>query len=77
MDGSKKLASSDATAVVAREFEPTRIERELLAQTFDLLCKQTTATKEASAIPSAMSEEATCSTTNQAAEAHVVGRRVA
>ena len=38
MDETKRLGSRSMTAVVQRQFEPARIERDLLAQTFDLLC---------------------------------------
>ena len=37
MDDMKMPARNDATSLVARDFEPTRIERQLLARAFELL----------------------------------------
>ena len=37
MDDSWMQARSDATAMVARDFEPVRIERQLIARAFDLV----------------------------------------
>lgn len=37
MDGLNKQPDNAAIAIVARDFEPTRIEQELLARTFDLV----------------------------------------
>jgi len=39
MDDSLRQAGNDAIAMVARGFEPVRIERQLLARAFDLVCK--------------------------------------
>lgn len=39
MDELRKLASRDVIARVARDFEPVRIERQLLARAFDLACE--------------------------------------
>ncbi len=39
MDDLRMPAWSDATAMVARDFEPTRIERQLLVRAFELLCE--------------------------------------
>lgn len=39
MDDSSKQAGNDAMAIVARSFEPARIERQLLAHVFDLVCE--------------------------------------
>ncbi len=39
MDGLQKQDGEGATAVVARGFEPVRIERQLLARVFDLVCE--------------------------------------
>jgi hypothetical protein len=38
MDGSRKRDSSGMIALVVRQFTPSRIERQLLAQVFDLVC---------------------------------------
>ena len=40
MDDSQKQARGDATAMVSREFEPVRIERQLLVRAFDLVYEQ-------------------------------------
>ena len=38
MDGSLNNAGSATTARVARQFRPSRIERQLLTQVFELVC---------------------------------------
>ena len=38
MDDSHKRGSNQVIALVARQFVPSRIERQLLAQVFDLVC---------------------------------------
>ena len=38
MDDSRKTGSSRVIALVVRQFAPSRIERQLLAQVFDLVC---------------------------------------
>ena len=37
MDDTRMHARNDATSQVARDFQPTRIERQLLARAFELL----------------------------------------
>lgn len=39
MDSTALTTGADATAVIARDFEPVRIERQLLAHAFDLVCE--------------------------------------
>ena len=41
MDDMRMHARNDATSLslIARDFEPTRIERQLLARAFELLCE--------------------------------------
>jgi len=39
MDDSPRQASKGAIAMVARGFEPVRIERQLLARAFELVCE--------------------------------------
>lgn len=39
MDDSRVQACNDATAMVTRGFEPVRIEQQLLARAFDLVCE--------------------------------------
>jgi hypothetical protein len=38
MDGSSKHGGKAMTAMVVRQFTPSRIERQLLAQVFELVC---------------------------------------
>ena len=40
MDGSFNRAGNAMAALVVRQFTPSRIERQLLAQVFDLVCDQ-------------------------------------
>jgi hypothetical protein len=40
MDGSLNCAGNAMAALVVRQFAPSRIERQLLAQVFDLVCGQ-------------------------------------
>ena len=39
MDSTALTTRADVTAMVARDFEPVRIERQLLAHAFDLVCE--------------------------------------
>lgn len=39
MDSTALTTGGDAIAMVARDFEPVRIERQLLAHAFDLVCE--------------------------------------
>lgn len=39
MDSTALITRADATAMIARGFEPVRIERQLLAHAFDLVCE--------------------------------------
>lgn len=45
MDGSSVHAGNDRIAVVARQFVPSRLERQLLAQVFELTCRPQSATE--------------------------------
>ncbi len=38
MDSTALTTRADATATVARDFEPVRIERQLLSRAFELVC---------------------------------------
>lgn len=40
MDGTLAKSGKGMTATVIREFTPSRIERQLLAQVFELICAQ-------------------------------------
>jgi len=40
MDGPSSSAGNALTAVVVRQFTPSRIERQLIAQAFELVCSQ-------------------------------------
>jgi hypothetical protein len=77
MDGRSNRAGNGATAVVAREFQPTRIEHALLAQAFDLICRRSTASNEALLNASMTSQEATRTGSEQRVHAGVAGRRAA
>lgn len=77
MDGSRNHARNEVTAVVARKFEPTRIEHELLAQTFDLVCKGAVVTQEVSTNSSTASQKAMSAAGDRSAQANVAGRRAA
>lgn len=44
MDDRPMQALADATAMVARDFEPVRIEHQLLARAFDLVYERATRT---------------------------------
>ena len=46
MDGSLNRAGNAMAALVVRQFTPSRIERQLLAQVFDLVCGQQCAMNE-------------------------------
>jgi hypothetical protein len=65
------------TAVIARQFEPTRIERQLLAQTFDLVCQQTIVERDVSANSSAAIERTTRIDNAPSLHAGGAGRRAA
>ncbi len=43
MDGQENDQNSGAGTVIVRQFAPSRIERQLLAQIFELVCGQTIA----------------------------------
>jgi hypothetical protein len=43
MDDSFRSDGNDATAMLVRQFSPSRIEGELLAQAFELLCSSAAA----------------------------------
>lgn len=40
MDDSQMQAGNDATALVSRDFEPVRIERQLIVRAFELVCNR-------------------------------------
>lgn len=40
MDGSSNVAGNGVTAMVVRQFTSCRIERQLLAQVFELVCSE-------------------------------------
>ncbi len=77
MDGSLKGAGNPVTATVVRRFMPSRIERQLLARVFELVCG-----------PDCEAEGSACAEQNaarthrvgerrQAIDAHAAGRRAA
>jgi hypothetical protein len=77
MNQSRNDARNDATAVVARAYEPTRIENELLAQTFDLVCKGVVSSQEALGASSTTTPRAPYTTSDLLAQTGVGGRRAA
>jgi hypothetical protein len=77
MDGSLNDAGNAMAAPVVRQFTPSRIEHQLLAQVFDLVCGQPCAAEESrftgrSAVPTHRVGDG-----GQAIIAHVAGRHVA
>jgi len=75
MDDRPMQALADATAMVARDFEPVRIEHQLLARAFDLVCEMET---RISSPPSEVTEQSTDEQmTEQSASIDVERRRAA
>jgi len=75
MEGSLERASSAMTAVV-RQFAPSRIERDLLAQVFELVCRKRSEQEVAGANTLAMEPPAPVETEHEQALNHSAGRRV-
>ena len=70
MDGAWSGASNARTAVVAREFEPSRVEQELLYRAFDLVCRRSLVTEQSSAMSHKKSR-------TKSEQAKAAGRRAA
>ena len=77
MDGSGNRAGNDVTTIVAREFQPTRIEQELLAQAFDLVCRRSAVAQEGASNSFTIGQDASRTVSEQPAQARIVGRRAA
>jgi hypothetical protein len=77
MDGSLNDAGKAMAALVVRQFTPSRIEHQLLAQVFDLICGRQCAVEEShsterSAVPTHRVGDG-----GQAIIGHIAGRRAA
>jgi hypothetical protein len=77
MDGSSINAGKGMTATVVRQFTSSRIERQLLAQAFELVCGPRCEVEESRLAESCASRSHCVSEGGHAIEPHVAGRRVA
>jgi hypothetical protein len=77
MDGSLNSAGNAMTAMVVRQFTPSRIERQLLAQVFDLVCDQRSDMGQSRSILWSAVQTHRVGDGGQGIAAHVAGRRVA
>ncbi len=77
MDGSSIRAGNGMTATVVRQFTPSRIERQLLAQAFELVCGQRSDVEESRSTGQSATHTQRVDAGEQAIDAHVAGRRVA
>ena len=77
MDGPSSKAGNALTAVVIRQFTPSRIERQLLAQAFELVCGQRCEAEASHAAALSIALTHGVSTGEQSMEALSAGRRAA
>ena len=77
MDGSLNDAGHAMAAMVVRQFTPSRIERQLLAQVFDLVCDQRCETDESHSTGRSATQTHRVGDGGQGIVAHVAGRRAA
>lgn len=77
MEGSLNRASNATTAMVVRQFVSSRIEHELLAQVFELVCGKRKASEGAHSIDSGVEQTQRTDADQELSEAHIAGRRVA
>lgn len=77
MDGSLNDAGIAMVALVVRQFTPSRIERQLLAQVFDLVCGQQCAVDESRSSGRSTVPTHRVGDGGQGIVAHVAGRRAA
>lgn len=77
MEGLFGRAGSAMTAVVVRQFAPSRIERDLLAQVFELVCRKRSEQEVAGASALAVEPPALLETEHEQVLNHSAGRRVA
>lgn len=77
MDGSLNSAGNAMAAMVVRQFTPSRIERQLLAQVFDLVCDQRCDMGQSRSIRWSAVQTHRVGDGGQGIAAHVAGRRAA
>lgn len=77
MDDSRKTGSSRVIALVVRQFAPSRIERQLLGQVFDLVCCEPAPLTRFSAKPAADHHVTVQSVYDQPTEPQLAGRATA
>jgi hypothetical protein len=77
MDGSMNDAGNAMAAVVVRQFTPSRIEHQLLAQVFDLVCGQQYAVDEPLSTGRSADPTHRLGDGGQAIVAHAAGRHAA
>ena len=77
MDGSRKTSSSRVIALVVRQFAPSRIERKLLAQVFDLVCCEPASLTCSSAKPAGNHHATARSVSDWSTEPQLAGRGTA
>jgi hypothetical protein len=77
MEGSARHAGSAMTAMVVRQFAPSRIECDLLAQVFELICRKQSKQEMAGIVSLAMELPALIETERERTLDHSAGRRVA
>ena len=77
MDGSFKHAGNAVTAMVVRQFTPSRIERQLLAQVFELVCARRCAVEESGLATQAATGTQRFGDGEHVVESHNAGRRAA
>jgi len=77
MDVSLNAAGNAMAARVVRQFTPSRIERQLLARVFDLVCDQRCEVDESHSIGRSAVQTHRVGDGRQGFVAHVAGRRAA
>jgi hypothetical protein len=77
MDVSLNSAGNAMAALVVRQFAPSRIERQLLAQVFDLVCDQRCDVGQSRSIGRSAAPTHRVGDGRQGFVAHVAGRRAA
>ncbi len=77
MDGVFRSAGNSVTAVVVRQFTPSRIERQLLARVFELVCEVQGEIQQSSTSEPSTVRTHDIDTHRRAIQTHVGRRRVA
>ena len=75
MDGAFNRAGNAMTATVVRQFTRSRIERQLLAQVFELVCAPHWAVEESPLATQGDARTERVGDSEQALQPHVAGRR--